>query len=188
MNKTVVCDVAQDLLALMRRDNFDPLQERDVLKTVLKPFVGAAHESLFQLGIKRPQPPDRTRMIFYSPELIMFLSRFGTDFRLPVHNHDSWNILMICSGSMHFRWFRRLDDRTDAGQAKLEVADDRVVTAGEMGIVAPPPHDIHQLEILTEGTWMLTVAPCPEPDLREIYNPSSGTFEMKPLSVIPQAA
>src|SRR5947209_7328857 len=133
MNKNIVSEVAQNLLPLTRSPSFDPIKKRDDIAAVLRPFVGA-DESLFKYGIKRPQPPDRTRMIFYSPELVFFLSRFGTDFRLPVHNHESWNILMICSGAMHFRWYRRLDNGVEPGRAQVEIADDRVVKAGELGI------------------------------------------------------
>ena len=186
MNKNVVCDVAHDLIALFRSDGFDPLKRRDAIQSVLAPFIGA-EEDLFQYGIKRPSPPDRTRTIFYSPELILFLSRFGTDYRLPVHNHESWNALMICSGAMHFTSYRRLDKGDASGRAKLEVAEERIVKAGEIGIVDRPPHDVHQLEILMKDTWMVTVAPCPEPALREIYNTSQGTYDVKPLSPLPVA-
>jgi hypothetical protein len=187
MNTNIVTDVAHDFLKIARKPGFDPIKQREEIVKVLSPFVGA-DERLFEYGIKRPNPPDRTRMIFYSPELVFFLSRFGTDFRLPVHNHDAWNVLLICSGEMHFRWYRRSDSGADAGKAKVEIADDRIVKAGDVGIVAPPPNDIHELEILTENTWMLTVAPCFEPDVRDIHNPAQGTFERKPLTVLPTVA
>ena len=187
MNKNIVSDVAHNFLPLIRNPAFDPIKQRDEIAKVLSPFVGV-DESIFQYGIKRPQPPDRTRTIFYSPELLFLLSRFDTDFRLPVHNHEAWNILLICSGTMHFRWYRRVDNGAESGKAKVEIADDRIVKAGELGIVAQPPNDIHQLEILTPGTWMLTVAPCYEPDVRDIHNPPQGTFERKPLAVLPKVA
>lgn len=184
IENSTVMEVANDLLAIIRRDGFDPTTVRKEITAAVQPFV-TSHEELeklyFEHGIMRPEPPDRSRMLFYSPELLFMLSRYGPDFRLPTHNHESWNVLLICRGEMHFRWYRRLDDRTVPGRARIEIVDDLMVRTGEVAFVAKPPHDIHQLEVTQEGTWMLTVQPCHEPPQREIYDAEEGTYEMMSL-------
>jgi hypothetical protein len=65
------------------------------------------------------------------------------------------------------------------------VADDRVLRPGDAGIVAPPPHDIHELEVLTDYLWMVVATPEPEVSTREIYDPATGTYEVKGLAPVP---
>ena len=86
---------------------------------------------------------------------------------------------------MQFRWYQRLDDRSVPGRADLRVADDRVLRSGDAGIVAPPPNDIHELEVLSDYLWMVVVTPEPEAPVREIYLPEAGTYEIKGLAPIP---
>lgn len=186
MEKNTVMEVAQDLLALTRRAGFDPTSMRQEITAALQPFVVTDEElsAMFaEHGLEIPGL-ERSRIILHSPELIFMLSKFGTDFILPIHNHESWNVLLICRGQMHFRWYRRLDASSIDGRARLEVADDLMVGTGEVAFIAPPPHDIHQLAITEADTWMLTVTPQPEPPLREIYDVAAGTYEIQALAVV----
>lgn len=186
MHMRTVEQVAHDLLEITRRHDFDPTDARDEITATVQPFVTSADElaELFEHGgIETAMGASTSRLIYYSPELLFMLSKFETDFVLPVHNHEMWNFLFICRGEMHFRWYRRLDDRSIENEAHLEIADDRKVRAGEVGFIAPPPNDIHQLSISEPGTWMVTVTPRPEPIVREIYNPTAGTYIIKALAV-----
>lgn len=190
MDTGTVEQVAHDLLPIIRRPHFDPTSARDELTATVRPFVANVTEltDVFtRHGIKGDDAANRSRMIFYSPELVFLLSRFDTDFVLPIHNHDLWNFLLICSGEMHFRWYRRLDDRSAPGRAVIEVADDRTVRTGEIACIAPPPHDIHELAITQPGTWMLTVTTEQEPPLREVYDPAAEAYEIRPLAVADRA-
>lgn len=177
----VVRRVARDITALIAAHP-DPTAARAEVEAALSPLIPADAE-LFEGALPMPGL-DLTRMLYFDPELVLLLSKFDPNFALPVHNHEAWNVLMVCSGEMHFRWYRRLDDLSEPGRADLEIADDRVLTAGGCGIIGLPPHDIHQLEVLTDDTWLLTVTPQVEPEIREIYDPASGTYEVKPLTVV----
>jgi len=100
-----------------------------------------------------------------------------------------WNALFIAEGAMQFRWYRRLDDLSTPGQAKLELVDERLLRAGDVGIVAPPPHDIHAFEVLEDDTWLVTAAPAPGLFTRQIYDLENDTYVERALeTAVPLSA
>lgn len=189
MDTSTVEIVAHELLTLTRQSGFDPTMMRSEITAVVQPFVvdDSALTELFTAHGMTIEGAENSRTVFYSPELIFVLSKFRTDFILPTHNHYMWNFLVICKGAMHFRWFRRLDDGSVPGRSQVEVGEDVVVRTGEVAFIAPPPHDIHELAIIEDGTWMLTVTPMPEPPDREIYDVAAGTYEFRRLGVADRA-
>ena len=123
--------------------------------------------------------------LYLDPSMMIQIVGAPGGFRLPAHNHAAWNVLFIAEGEMQFRWYRRLDDRSVAGRADLEVAEDRRLHSGDAGIVARPPNDIHELEVVTDYLWMIVVTPEPEVSVREIYSPQDGTYSIKSLAPVP---
>ena len=181
-----VRQVAANFTALLRRTGNDPSNDHGAAVAALNP-LRTMHEHFFDRSIVRPanNPGHQMSILYFDPSLMLQIVGAPRGFRLPAHNHSAWNILFICEGEMQFRWYRRLDDRSIPGHAQLEVADDRILQAGDAGIVARPPHDIHELEVLSDYLWMLVATPEPEMSTREIYDPVAGTYELKTLAPIP---
>lgn len=180
----LVRDVARDVAHAVRNLE-SPKNARGAVETALRPLVGP-HEDLFSRSMQRATALEFSRILYFDPGLMFQLSKFEAGFRLPVHNHEAWNALFLCAGRMQFCGYRRLDDRSEPGRARLEIHDERILGAGDVGIVAPPPHDIHELEVLTDDTWLVTVTPRPEVEVREIYDPAEGSYEINSLVALPR--
>lgn len=153
----------------------DPSKDPQGVVEALSRLVGV-HEGWFDLAMPRPTQLAKSRLIYFDPTLNLILSNVTTEFREPPHNHWAWNILLICTGSMHFRWFRRLDDGSEPGRCKLELADERILGPGDAGIVGAAPNDIHSFEILDDDTWMVTVSPDLGRPVRQFYDADAGTY------------
>jgi hypothetical protein len=110
------------------------------------------------------------------------LSDVGAEFAEPVHNHGIWNMLLICTGQMHFCGYRRLDDQTKEFYAELELVEDSLVGPAGLGIVGPPPHDIHALDGFTDGTWMVTIVPGPASSTRHIFDLETNSYREQSLA------
>jgi predicted metal-dependent enzyme (double-stranded beta helix superfamily) len=65
---------------------------------------------------------------------------------LPVHNHGSWAVIGVYQGREHETWFRRVDDGTVKGRARLEVERTFVNERGTASVV--PDGRIHTVEAL----------------------------------------
>lgn len=153
----------------------DPSNDPAAVAEALSCLVGP-HEPWFDHALQRPTQLKKSRLIYFDPTLNFILSNVGTDFREPPHNHWAWNILLICSGSMHFRWYRRLDDGSEPGKCQLDLADERILRPGDAGIVGAAPSDIHSFEILDDDTWMVTVSPDLGRPVRQFYDAKAGTY------------
>jgi hypothetical protein len=171
------------MMAVLRANNEDPSFAPSAVEDALNP-LRALRGELFQTSIVRPakNPGHQMSILYYDPGLMMQIVGAPGGFRLPAHNHSAWNILYVSDGEMQFRWYKRMDDRSVAGRATLQVADDRRLQPGDAGIVARPPHDIHELEVTSEYMWMVVVTPEPEVRTREIYDPEAGTYELRTLA------
>jgi predicted metal-dependent enzyme (double-stranded beta helix superfamily) len=181
-----VREAAAGMMAVLRANGEDPSFAPTGVEDALRP-LRAIHSDLFHSSIVRPakNPGHQMSILYFDPGLMMQIVGAPGGFRLPAHNHSAWNILYVCDGEMQFRWYKRLDDRSVAGQAKLQVADDRRLQPGQAGIVARPPHDIHELEVTSDYMWMVVVTPEPEVRTREIYNVEAGTYQLQTLAPLP---
>lgn len=180
--------VRETVAALQRAlkgNSEDPAECPDQIIAALTPMI-PLREELYKTAQVRPSknPGHMMSTIYYDPSLMLQIVGAPGGFRLPAHCHSAWNVLFICEGRMDFTWYRRLDDRSIPGRADLQVADARILGSGDAGIVARPPHDIHELEVLTDCLWMLVVTPEPEVSVREIYSPGEGTYEIKSLAPV----
>jgi predicted metal-dependent enzyme (double-stranded beta helix superfamily) len=101
-------------------------------------------------------------------------------FTLPPHNHGSWNIFGVYRGAVKYTSYRRLDDRTQSYHADLAVAEDRIMTDGDVTILPPPPHDVHTVTGLAELTTTLLIARGRFSDVREHYLVDDHCFVLRP--------
>jgi predicted metal-dependent enzyme (double-stranded beta helix superfamily) len=75
--------------------------------------------------------------------LTLMHARFGPEAMTPVHNHNSWAIVGVYRGRDLYQRWRRLDAGSGAGNAQVELIEERVLDPGDVVIVPAPPQDIH---------------------------------------------
>ncbi|WP_086466512.1 cysteine dioxygenase family protein [Oceanibaculum nanhaiense] len=64
------------------------------------------------------------------------------------HNHTTWAVIAGIEGAEHNKIYRRIDDGSDPGRGRVEVAREVTVGVGEsLGFM---PEDIHSIHVLTE--------------------------------------
>jgi 3-mercaptopropionate dioxygenase len=74
---------------------------------------------------------------------VLMLAWFPAESPTPIHDHNSWGVVCVVEGrDQHIAW-RRLDDGSRPGQARIEIADDRELGPGDVVWLGPPPQDIH---------------------------------------------
>ena len=69
-----------------------------------------------------------------------------------------------------------MDDRSIAGVARLELIEDSILSAGDIRVVGPPPNDIHQVTILADNHWTLTITPGLMSVKREYYDLATDSY------------
>ncbi|HLI50175.1 MAG TPA: hypothetical protein VKU87_00180 [Thermomicrobiaceae bacterium] len=75
--------------------------------------------------------------------LILVRARFGPEAMTPIHSHGSWGVIGVYQGHDRYQVWRRLDEGTGDGEARVELIDERVMGPGDVAILPPPPQDIH---------------------------------------------
>ncbi len=75
--------------------------------------------------------------------LILVRARFGPEAMTPIHSHGSWGVIGVYQGRDQYQVWRRLDDGTGAGDAKVELVEERILEPGDAVVLPPPPQDIH---------------------------------------------
>jgi len=75
--------------------------------------------------------------------LILVRARFGPEAMTPIHSHGSWGVIGVYQGRDQYQVWRRLDDGTGAGEASVELVEERILEPGDAVVLPPPPQDIH---------------------------------------------
>jgi predicted metal-dependent enzyme (double-stranded beta helix superfamily) len=75
--------------------------------------------------------------------LALMNARFGPESMTPIHNHNSWAIVGVYRGRDLYQKWRRTDSAHGAGNAQVELIEERVLEPGDVAIVPAPPQDIH---------------------------------------------
>ena len=68
----------------------------------------------------------------------------------PVHDHLAWGLVGIYRGRQDETVYRRLDDGSEPGQARLEVTKRQTLETGEFYTLLPPADDIHYVQTVSE--------------------------------------
>jgi predicted metal-dependent enzyme (double-stranded beta helix superfamily) len=68
----------------------------------------------------------------------------------PVHDHLAWGLIGLYRGRQSETVYRRLDDGSTEGQARLEVANEQAVEQGEFFALLPPDGDIHRVSTISD--------------------------------------
>lgn len=75
--------------------------------------------------------------------LILVRARFDPEAMTPIHSHGSWGVIGVYQGRDQYQVWRRLDEGTGAGDAQVELVEERILEPGEAVVLPPPPQDIH---------------------------------------------
>ncbi len=69
----------------------------------------------------------------------------------PVHDHLAWGLVGIYRGRQDETVYRRLDDGSDPGRARLEVARRQTLDRGGCYALLPPTDDIHYVRTISDA-------------------------------------
>ncbi|HUZ03380.1 MAG TPA: hypothetical protein VMU89_23800 [Thermomicrobiaceae bacterium] len=75
--------------------------------------------------------------------LTLVRARFGPEAMTPIHNHGSWGVVGVYAGRDRYQVWRRVDPGTGAGEARVELVEERILEPGDAIVLPPPPQDIH---------------------------------------------
>ncbi len=68
----------------------------------------------------------------------------------PVHDHLAWGLVGLYRGRQDETIYRRLDDGTNPGRARLEVARQHTIEPGQFYTLLPPEGDIHFVKTVSD--------------------------------------
>ena len=86
---------------------------------------------------------------------VLMVARFLSDAETPVHNHNAWGVVCVVRGRDRYRRWERLDEGSDPHHARVQLAEERELAAGDVITFGPPPHDIHSQQGIGEAAWEL---------------------------------
>jgi len=123
-----------------------------------------------------PGSPFSTSLLYYDGEFRVVRGTLPAGFVQKPHNHGAWNILAVYKGAMHYRSYRRADDRQRPYYADLELAEDWIMTDGDVTVMPGPPHDIHATAGLAPTSITLLIAREQFLPMREQYMPEMKSY------------
>lgn len=136
-------------------------------------------DDLAALGVPRQgNNVASSQYLYFDGQLSFLLFEVPKGGTIPPHDHGVWEMFAVYRGRIHHTVYRRADDGSVDGYAELEETDDRVMSAGETAIVAPPA-DIHGFTALDEGTMGLTIVSGAYKPNRHYYNPEANSYTVK---------
>jgi predicted metal-dependent enzyme (double-stranded beta helix superfamily) len=116
-------------------------QIADLMRALVRsPLVARVHDELAgNVHTGRQSGP------LYTDEsgLTLVRGRFEPDALTPIHNHGSWGVIGVYRGRDRYQIWRRLDQQHGPGSARVQLVEERVLEAGDVAILPPPPQDIH---------------------------------------------
>lgn len=75
--------------------------------------------------------------------LTLMDASFGPEALTPIHNHNSWGIIGVYRGRDRYQVWHRMDAGNGAGEAHIQLVEERILESGDVVILPPPPQDIH---------------------------------------------
>ena len=85
-------------------------------------------------------------MLHRAPRFNVTAVVWGPGDAAKAHNHDTWGLVGVVENEIQETRFRRLDDDSEVGYAKLEVKNILKNSAGMVSCLVPPDDDIHEMQ------------------------------------------
>jgi hypothetical protein len=106
---------------------------------------------------------------------VLMLARFPPDAPTPVHNHNSWGVVCVLEGRDRYVAWRRVDEGTDAGRARIEPLGAQELGPLDVVWFPPPPQDIHSQQGIGADVWELVYFGAdPNRAPRAYFDPGTG--------------
>lgn len=83
-------------------------------------------------------------------ELCLFSLVVPAGSSTPVHDHLAWGLVGVYRGTQLDTTYARLDDGSDESKARLQVATQQTVRAGQFYTLLPPNGDIHYVKTVSD--------------------------------------
>ena len=113
-----------------------------------------------------------------SDGLTLFLARFPAAEATPIHSHGTWAVLCTYRGRDRYEGWRRVDDGSKPGFARVEKVFERILEPGDSVYWFDPPHDIHRQQGMGEAAWELILMGKDFSELPRLYfDPENNTVE-----------
>lgn len=144
-------DAVADALARVRALAGEAEVTREVLSAILEEVKALAGHGGLWSNAEFPAPEPRERQARYliseddDRRFALYLNVMRPGKRIPPHNHTTWACIAGVEGEEHNFVYRRLDDGSEPGRARIEQAGTQVVGPG--GGIALLGDDIHSVEI-----------------------------------------
>ncbi|HEX8940112.1 MAG TPA: hypothetical protein VF763_08100 [Candidatus Limnocylindrales bacterium] len=104
----------------------------------------------------------------------LLLARFDEE-PGPVHDHGSWGVVHVLSGTARLTHWLRLDAGLERGQARIRSLGDRLLRAGEVAWFGEPPDDIVSQQGVGGDVYELVLfGHNPTRGRRTRYDPATG--------------
>ena len=176
--RVAVREHASELIALLDDVGDDVLRKEKEIIAVMQSLlaVPGLDTVLANPTTAAAGGPFSTGWLYYDCDLRITRGIVDAGFVQRPHNHGTWNILGVYRGAMHYRSYRRRDDGSEPYFADLEVAEDRVMSEGDVTVLPGPPHDIHATAGLAPATVSLLVARGQFASMREQYLPELKSY------------
>jgi predicted metal-dependent enzyme (double-stranded beta helix superfamily) len=172
-----VRECATELLGILDDVGDDVLRREEDLTAVMVELLAVPGLDEVVAGPATAQAgPFSTGWLYYDCDLRITRGTVPAGFAQRPHNHGTWNLFGVYGGAMHYRSYRRLDDRTVPFLAELEVAVDTILRDGDVTILPAPPDDIHCTTALAPSTTTILVQRGEFSSIREQYLPELRSY------------
>ena len=171
-------ECAQAIIELTRALPADAPSFIEKLATPIRRLM--ARPDFFDIGVKRQSnhTGDGSKWLYYDGQTSMVVDYLPVGRKIPAHDHGVWEACIVAKGSLSHAKYLRTDDGTKEGHATLDVLEDRIMTAGDAVMLAPPT-EIHSFFAVEDDTYFVTVMGGPYKLFRNYFNPAEKTVTVR---------
>lgn len=119
------------------------------IQMLMEPFRNLLMENFMPEEFKQDVPGMFAQYLLYrgdTREISLMAMVVPSKIATPVHNHLAWGLVGVYQGKQMERVYRRTDDGSVDGTAKLKRVAQNRLAAGDITHLLPPDDDIHMIE------------------------------------------
>ena len=170
----VVRECAREALALIEQHGGDVSKIKEGLVAPIRRLVDKP--DLLTISVHREgNHVGFSRYLYYDPGLAIIMSLLPKDSTIPVHDHGGWEALSPYRGAIQHTLYKRVDDESVPGSARLEVLEERVLQPGDISLLVPPK-DIHGWSALKDDTYTIAFLGAEFEQNRRYYQPDQESY------------